>query len=674
MSKKQTNFSIDALPDLPLELRAARIGTCYNPYTRSLISGRIAVDPEKLNKTAINFVGGKGSLKLRANASSAQNMKDSMFSVSTKAKLGSFGELSFDMSSALTEKNVVNDLNCFCTYAYTETQLRLKNLAPKSLFNYMTDDFQTSYDELMDAAKSKDKKKVFLLYKEFLDNFGYGCVTALLLSSGSAFRVTANYGEKSGREEQKYGGSVSVGYGGWGVSAAGEFASATLDASSQASMDITATYVPENTPTRDWCNSLMGSFADMGMEKLKTSASFIEGHSYSGEKPIAPDIPEQNPDKKELPNGEVNNITEELQQSIMKEDNFKGTWAEYEAEQQKLYEELTSKKVVKENVKRLSRLLAMNINLKKPSIESRKKKIIEYTNTIDLGDYVPTNYEIKLWQELFPALKNIDLLCSMASLYLSRSYLYYLTRLEFSTYLQLLNDMEMGLVNSQDLEQYNQLCSNLYEVVVEQSFNPKDYSADIYDQIVADFEQKIRNLQYFDSLEIYTTFFEHYEFFSDQRCGFAIAWTEDGSPGVSYFSKYGIERSIVSPNDVSLSDLMVLGLRFYAVLEKGTNGDIQLKMASYSNYTNPNKKNWSISPALENGFDEIQHKDTRGQCYYVYQCPFDDYKKKPKMKEVRLYGAGEKVMQAIRGKVMSGVPMIHTFSTDALLNYAKIKL
>lgn len=50
----------DLLPNLPEEIRGARIGACYNPLTRSLMYRKNVIAPQKLDSKAILMVNGGG--------------------------------------------------------------------------------------------------------------------------------------------------------------------------------------------------------------------------------------------------------------------------------------------------------------------------------------------------------------------------------------------------------------------------------------------------------------------------------------------------------------------------------------------------------------------------------------------------------------------------------------
>jgi len=65
----------------PVEIRAARIGTCYDSVKRMLKYDTIVFDLNRLPNGAVIMVDGKATLKLRADSSISKNAQDTFFSV-----------------------------------------------------------------------------------------------------------------------------------------------------------------------------------------------------------------------------------------------------------------------------------------------------------------------------------------------------------------------------------------------------------------------------------------------------------------------------------------------------------------------------------------------------------------------------------------------------------------
>jgi hypothetical protein len=303
----------DLLPEIPEEIRAARIGTCYDPITRKLITNKNVINPERLASNAIMMVNGKGELKLRANASAEKNATETFFAVDSKAKFGSWGSLGLNMASSSSMANSTSSLNCYCSYVYSGQSLKLMDNGPKALFSYMTEEFQDAYIKLINTAPDNYLSEYF----SFIQKFGYGCVTELFLTSGSAFMMTAKYSDEASAGKSKYGASIGIGTPWGGGSVAAEYAGSVASADSKAAVELTAVQIPENTPTKEWCANLMSNVIKLGFDKLAKDASIIE--PPKGEGPKAPEIPSGKPSEKKLPEDKPkDDISENIKKQLMK--------------------------------------------------------------------------------------------------------------------------------------------------------------------------------------------------------------------------------------------------------------------------------------------------------------------------------------------------------------------
>lgn len=462
------------------------------------------------------------------------------------------------MESAHSDLDTNNALNCYCSYIYKGHKLILQELGPQTLFNYMNEDFQKDLKNLLNARTSTD----FLQkYMAFFEAYGFGCVTELYLTSGSAFKMKAKYSGSNSANKAKYGGSIGVHIPLAGASVASDFAKEVMKSDSCATLEMYAEQLPSDTPTKAWCEQISNSILSAGLAKLAQQPDLIK--AYTENAPKAPVIPAGEPSKKKLPEGETPSITEELQKELMKQDHYTGTWKSYLEEQKKAYENLKPDQIVAEACENRQRLLEMKPDVYETGVIPQPLQADLSGEGWDLGGYIPYDYKITPWTKLFPQLKGMAFPMTFSSIYIAKAYVYYLTRLKFASYLNFLADVGKEFcLNSNiklDADNYARACKQLLDGISRTlSGGNGTFRSGDYENMVAGFEQTIQNMRNFYSKDSYKCFFDHYRFFIDNACGLiCVCISETGS----YYIAGPYDRRAPLPKPFSVIGMMQYGMK-----------------------------------------------------------------------------------------------------------------
>lgn len=647
-------------PDLPYEIRTARLGMCYDPVRRQLVrkaaqAPKIAISYERLHPDVIHKTDGIGTLRLKADASTAENAQKTFFSLDSKLKIGSWFSLGFSTEQSRSSVNTNSALNCYCSYVYGGQFLELVDVGPEALFNCMTDAFQSALTDLLNAPTAN---KLINFYREY----GYGCVTQLRLTSGSAFTMQASFHSAAAANTAKYAGSVGIGTPWGGGSVASGFAKEILNSDSAASLTMLAEQLPQDTPTMGWCNATMSAVMNLGLAKLAQSPAAVQ--PYTGAPPTAPEIPQGKPSAKKLPDKEFPPLDKALKDDIMKQDGFRGTWEQYLEAQRREYEKLKPDQVVRETLEHMDELLSKDLDpLPEPVCEPPEE------DTKDLGGYIPYDYGVTAWSDLFPQLKTLKLPATFSSIYLAKAYVYYLTRQQFAGYINFLADVGPLMCENpnivSDAAQYSELCSRILVNISNVMNANGKFTAQDYEAVVARFEQDLKQLSRFYSQNTYWYFFNHYRFFIDNAYGFiAVNAQKNGRP-TSYWA-FGPNNRVGTrrvPQPFSVTAMMSDNVHVYQVLTNRCH----LKSVCY--YIS----GWWEFHNIIGGISAKPRKDSDGYTYYLAdnkQSEIPDESPAANDLEYRLYGAGFAELRALKNMSVYGRPMISDFDFDNILNFA----
>lgn len=641
-------------PDIPEEIRGANIGTCYDPITRTLISDKLAIDPSKLEESAVNFINGIGELFLDANSSTEKSAEDSFFGADIKVKSG-WATIGFKTSFSSFKSNNNESLNCYCSYVYKGQKLQLYNVGSKKLFKYMSDEFQ---EEFTKVIKSRSTSEYLSNYFNFISKFGYGCVTSLYLTSGSAFEIRIKYSDAEKADSSKYGAEIAVATPLAGGAVAAEFANGIRKADSSASIYVIAKQIPQDTPTKNWCFAMMDKVIDAGLEKLSKTPTLIE--PYSGDGPKAPEIPVGIPSTKEIPTGKSFNVTNEIKKEIMQKDNFNGTWTQYQDAQNNLYNDLIANKIVEEG--KNANTIEKNMRARRPVLYGTRSNLdfIEYeanentssskSSTLwNLGQYMPFDYEVTAWNKLFPELNAINIPTTFTSMYISKIFMYYLTRVQFSRYLYFLSDVGGELCKNtsinDDADIFREECNKLLSRIQSMISSNKKFDKIDYISIMSDFETRINNLRPFFSKKVYKYFYDNYIFFVENAYGFIV--TLNGS----YYIDGGKGKEFPTP--FSLLPMMKDASRAYPVVRQ----DGSIILAGFE------LGRWRMNAYIWN----TKLIDCSGYSYYSTKSQASG---EPGM--IELFGVGfDDIPNNMKSLSIRGLPMIDDLPFKEVREFAK---
>ena len=657
--------SSSLLPQIPTDIRAARIGTCFNPLTKTLMSGKIVFAPDRFPAGALNMVHGSAEMRLQANSSTRQCVENSFFALDSQVKIGPWVNLSFNMAISNSEAHQSNSLTCFCSYVYKDMELHLLNPGPDTLFNYATDEFQSCLANVLNAPK----ETVFQAYLTFVQKFGYGCITKLYLTSGSAFQLTCSQAQSQSACKTKYGAGIGIGIKGYGGSVASEYAKEVLRADSTATLNATAMQLPENTPTREWCVNLMNSLIAKGLEKLSNDPGLI--NSYTGADPKAPDIPAGTPSDKKLPEkpAAMESIPVQLQKQLMQEDGFNGTWEEYKKKLSDLYAGLSKETVLTETLALIDAPPEAESLLLVPDghpDELSDKAMPDCAAAWDIGGYLPTGYEFTWWKDMFPQLKSISVMPGATSIYLAKAYIYLMTRLQFAHYMNLLEDISSQITENpsaaNDTEAYRNACDALLQEINRTMERKGKYLKADYETSVNRFEATLKRLPYFNSLVIYQTFFKNYDFFDSNLFGFLVTAFDKDQPHNMQHMRFWTptwRMPCVSPVQ-NMQMIYQHSMHIYAVVT--SKGALRLALFDTS------KNAWRRLPDLSQGFHTPRITE-QGFSYYNYVNPspyaYSD------LEGYRLYGGGKEILSYLKNGHATGLPMLPAIDIDSILNFSK---
>ena len=249
------------------------------------------------------------------------------------------------MQNAQASHHQEENLNVYCSYAFTGQRQELREMDANELIKIMTPTFVDKYNAVIKAATLEKYMKAYL---EFVETFGHACVTRVYLTAGSAFRLTLQRTDDASSNRQKYGGAASLSghYGGGyaGASVAAEWAKDQQTADANTKLEIELDNVPEDTPTADWANNMLSNFSSMTLSALTEKASLIKPPERTEHHVRAPELPHGVPDKSRSastpkidPTDPDSGVGDGLQKEIMKQDGFNGSWDTYVQAQKDLY-------------------------------------------------------------------------------------------------------------------------------------------------------------------------------------------------------------------------------------------------------------------------------------------------------------------------------------------------
>ncbi|MCL2868055.1 MAG: hypothetical protein FWF27_01260 [Candidatus Bathyarchaeota archaeon] len=658
----------DLFNKFPAEIRGAEIGMCYDPILRRLLNRKV-FDSNRLIKDAIKSTPGTSIFQFRANSSVSKNIKDSLYTADAKAKIASYVTIGFNLEKDSNSVYGQDTLNCYGTHIYSGKELELLHLKPETLFKCMTDDFQKDLNELLDSKDTQSFLKNYLL---FIQTWGYGCVTKLYLTACSAFEITATHREAQSAQRLKYCGSVGVNTPWGGGDVAVGYASHVKEVDGNAAVAITGGSLPQNAPTANWCYNLLTALGGVALSKLADGTVSIP--SYTGGDPKEPVCPSGVLGGLDMSKNVPPSITEELRQKIMEADGFKDiSWDKYMEAQEAVYATL-SPEVIMEELKHLSDISIADYIEPECTAETvpRNDGGGVSVSSWDLGGYVPCAYEITSWSDLFPQLKAVKFPTTFTTLYLAKAFMFYLTRLQFASYLHFLAEVGPTLSKNpeiiSDANRYHNKCDELFKeitTVLEKNmrFSKEDYDGKADEKkgkeagIVRKFEKWINELPNFKSLSVYKKYCTDYRFFIENGLGFMQLWQYESAPGVWYTSIGGVGYSKVPADWTVLTMLTNKVKKVYPVVCPDGGIDTCVFSEYYGRWFRSDDAYFRKSVLPE------KKVDTRGSYYEAGSCHLTI--------EARLYCFDFTKLDQLKGSSIWGASCIQTFDFEEIQKFAK---
>ena len=525
---------------LDQQMRSTRIGTCYNAFTKELIVEQNSIDLGKLNEqNKLMFVDGIAKFKLSATANNSASENSSKWGLDTKVSGGIWkckASAGFKMEKSHADSKATTDVKANVSYKYQEQFFRVQRASEKVLFKCMTEDFQDAYTAIMKAATPIERVKK---YQDFIQQFGTGCVTKLYLEAGSIADIKIESVNTANSNSAKYEANVAVSSSIADVSAAGGWAEEHKTAGLKGEVKITAVSYPQNAPTKEWVKSVLDTFNGKAIDELTKGANFASLPEVKFDP--APPYPEkEKPEEKELPENK-SDFDEEMKKKIMEEDGYEGSWDDYVKKQEEALAKITNKDVVKDAQEAVSNLHALPASDDRPKMFAKYynnnyvNRLMTFNSGWDLGGYMPIDFEVTPWEELFPSLK-APFQCTSSSIYLAKLMTFYYTRLQFGQYLSFLKDTGDAYESHRkdqipnDVSNYFLACKKYLEDMIENL--PEKATEQDYKRWLSCFDNYLESKDYrgraldiiiqFFNKEIYQSFFKHYDVLS--RCPYGLTY------------------------------------------------------------------------------------------------------------------------------------------------------
>jgi len=167
-----------------------------------------------------------------------------------------------------------------------------------------------------------------------------------------------------------------------------------------------------------------------------------------------------------------------------------------------------------------------------------EEEVSRDSSTWDLGGFSPQSFETTKWSTLFPDLKK-EFPLTENRIYITRLWMFYLTRLEFLQYLHFLIDVgddlakwwasqpggvKAILVNTENDAKFFAIHSDtLKKKIMKKLEDNSDFSEADYLETVLLFDEELRDDRHFTSKKVYNTFFDNYDVFHENPLGFVEA-------------------------------------------------------------------------------------------------------------------------------------------------------
>lgn len=558
----------------PEKLMGVRLGTCYDVYSKELISS-VAFKLESIPNHLRTFNAGSGSISFSANSSSSVKAFEDFIGIDAKIEKGFASckaSAGFNMSLANATSSDNQSICGYLAYTVKNGSIEVRKATPETLYNCMTEDFKKLYKQFVEA-KPNNKLRTYLAFTKF---FGQGVVTKINLTSGAFGKFEIVSSDVGDANDNKYGASLAIGVpSGSGASAAVNWGNSSRTATKNASLKIEADWYPVTSPAKAWAMEVYNLGKEIGLDILKDKAKLPSVSTI--EKPTAPDFPTYDePEAEDVPEDNPDTDDEDLDK-LLDDLRLKDGEEAKRMSNKKWQESIKELKNTFEIINLIEETKKIPLSGSIPTISLKKEGIKneslgEFVS--ELGDYIPCGFEITPWEELFPALK-FKIVPTFSAFNMAKINMFYYSRLQFGQYLKFLSDLPLRYTNNNNLEtetgKYLELCDAFINKALI-TMNTPPFDDKKYKTLIKSFDAALNKLKtegFFESRKVYDTFFDNYHFFVKNAYGF-VPYFQNLPEFGTVFPKLDVRYRFMAggnPNQ-QLSKIYDQAVRYYPVISQ----------------------------------------------------------------------------------------------------------
>ena len=242
----------------PKELYTVSVGKYVNLITKEVFYNEASIfDPKALVALGLlhEVEPQKSSAKFSEISSNSSTDTASALGISVEAEAQYnltkvAGKYDFNLAKAKTTSS--ERLNVYMSYFFTDAHQRLDYGPARNtdIINALTDDVKIDYFSVINATNPVER---FQKYKDFTSKYGTGCVTKVILASGSIGEVNMQFSSAASQTKMKQNAALSIKY-----QKSADFAAAisSLKEESEKHSNLTFGFETSNFPatstTEDW--------------------------------------------------------------------------------------------------------------------------------------------------------------------------------------------------------------------------------------------------------------------------------------------------------------------------------------------------------------------------------------------------------------------------------------
>jgi len=665
---------------VPNDLRIMRLGMGYDTEGGKKCNPAFHLD--KLNRRGY-IIQAEGTLdqSVTSNASSSEISSSSFFQLAGEAEVTYWGVTASVGASMDTEQSASNSSfkqNIVVQSIIKDEALEMIGIIgmTKPVYNSAFTEFQQYYKDVVTAATPSE---YFRKYDRFTAMYGDSCITRLNLIAGSALKVTVSDSTSSESKSDKYGAEGSVSTFGGGVAVASNWGKSMQSQLSEQSLIVEVFHEPRSAVTAKFVNDLRDKYID-----LNAMAELTQFPKDETPEIIKPTIPPPPEDGEEEDPPKLHTTPKEIQEETDKNESPEQRKQKREKRKQMVKKSkagaiVRNHNVVKKSGKKstdVSRLTKKKTSsvVTEEEIRLVEEEVSRNSNFWDLGGFSPQSFVTTKWSTLFPDLKK-EFPITENRIYITRLWMFYLTRLEFLQYLHFIIDVgddlaeywdkyspggvKADLLNTKsDAANFSDRCDKLKEDIAVVLKNNSDFSEADYLEKVLLFDERLGEDREFSSLMVYNTFFQYYDLFHNNPLGFVVGF--DTTRGVrSYYNSRSNANASGPMGNKRLAILLIDANRRYPVIN--VNGNTT--MAAYD--ASPNRPRF-VAGGRGSGAIPIVHLNKDPNNAFAEEAYWTKIAIDTGV-EYYYYGVNYRHLQLNGGK-MAGVPFLSKLPYDSIVS------